>query len=84
MAVAGAPYLSKAAGRVWLEVEAVEAGGFARVGIAGTNFCGSILGEDATSWSIASFDGKPRHGRHTPSPIISIHHTHTHTHTHTY
>ena len=60
------PYLSQAAGRVWFEVEVVEAKGRALVGFAGTNFCGSMVGyEDAVSWGINA-EGKRYHGRYTP------------------
>jgi hypothetical protein len=53
---------------VWFEVEVVEAEGVALVGFAGTNFRGSLVGyEDAMSWGIDE-DGKPYHGRYTPSP----------------
>ena len=52
-AAAGAPHLGNAAGRVWFEVEVVQAKGRALVGIAGTNFNGfPTVGTDAASWSI--------------------------------
>ncbi len=37
---AGAPFLCRAAGRVWFEVEVLEASDFMVVGFAGTNFRG--------------------------------------------
>ena len=65
---AGAAFLCQAAGRVWFEVEVVEAKGGALVGFAGTNFRNnSTVGTDALSWSIYS-DGKTYH----VSPINSL------------
>ena len=51
----GAAYLSCGAGRVWFEVDVLEAKGWALVGFAGNNFRGSprpLVGFDAVSWSI--------------------------------
>jgi hypothetical protein len=49
-------------GRVWFEVEVLEAKGSALVGIAGTNFRGTAtFGTDAASWSIYSDTGGVLH-----------------------
>jgi hypothetical protein len=51
----GAPYLCRAEGQVWFEVEVIEASGIACVGIAGANFrCDrfGIMGK-SVSWGIA-------------------------------
>ncbi len=63
-ASAGAAHLCTLAGRVWFELEVVEANGQALVGIAGTNFRGNVVGSDAASWSIYSRDGGMLHGWH--------------------
>ncbi len=60
-ASAGAAYLSCGAGRVWFEVEVLEAKGRTEVGFVGTNFRGTTVGSDAVSWSIVE-DGKKYHG----------------------
>jgi hypothetical protein len=60
--------MSQATGRVWFEVEVVEATGMALVGFAGTNFRGGMVGyKDAMSWGIAE-DGTPYHAMYAPSP----------------
>ncbi len=61
-ACVGAAHLSCEAGRVWYEVEVMEARGEASVGFAGTNFRGTTVGEDAVSWSIYLGGGQPYHG----------------------
>jgi hypothetical protein len=58
----GAPYLARAAGRVWLEVEvlATEGGemaaygakGVLLVGLVGACFRGNIVGDDRVSWAV--------------------------------
>ncbi len=61
----GAPYLCHSAGRVWFEVDLLEASPnmFVQVGFVGTSFCGSTLGlgEDAASWAVLE-NGNRRHG----------------------
>jgi hypothetical protein len=65
---AGAAFLGQAAGRVWFEVEVVEAAGGLRVGFAGTNFRGTYVGGDAASWAVYQ-NGGTRHGYPTiPAP----------------
>ncbi len=64
-------HFSNAAGRVWFEVEVVEAKGRALVGIAGTNFpCIPTVGTDAASWSIYSDSGGVLHSRHVLTLIF--------------
>jgi hypothetical protein len=64
----GAAFLCQAAGRVWFEVEVVDAAGGLRVGLAGTNFRGTFVGGDAASWAVYE-DGETRHGYPTiPAP----------------
>ncbi len=68
---AGAPFLSQAAGRVWFEVEVLEAkpnpqvqarGSKLWVGFAGTNFRGTAeVGKDAASWVVGT-DGSLSNG----------------------
>jgi len=71
-AAVGAAHLCHATGRVWFEVEVVEAKGRALVGIAGTNFNGTAtVGTDPVSWSIYSDSGGVLHARQAlplPSP----------------
>ncbi len=71
----GAAHLCTTAGRVWFEVEVVEARGNAMVGVAGTNFIGNTtVGTDSTSWGVYS-TGWSFHGRHTAAhssfPLIT-------------
>jgi hypothetical protein len=67
--MAGAVHLCHSAGRVWFEVELVEASqsGHISIGFAGTNFRNSgqmFLGGNALSWGISEtgscFHGSPR------------------------
>jgi hypothetical protein len=52
----GAPFLCLSAGRVWFEVDLLEASPnmFVQVGFVGTSFHGTSLGlgEEATSWAV--------------------------------
>ena len=50
--VVGAPALSRSSGKVWFELEVVEAEGEVYVGFAGTNFRAEYVGADETSWSV--------------------------------
>jgi hypothetical protein len=52
---AGAGYLGRSAGKWYFEVEALQAEGIARVGVAGTNFRETALGEGKeASWAVNS------------------------------
>jgi hypothetical protein len=74
----GAVHLGHSAGRVWFEVEVLEAKGSPKVGFAGTNFCvnhttfDEEIGSDqvsggATSWSVSS-NGETFHRCFPPPP----------------
>jgi hypothetical protein len=67
---AGAAHLSHTVGRVWFEVEVLEATGHLRVGFAGTNFRGTEVGGDATLWALFQ-DGGTRHGSAPPPPTTT-------------
>ena len=70
--MAGAPYLSCSEGRVWFEVEVLEAEaeGTLAVGFAGTNCRINLVGGDATGWAMKhAFDGDSEyHRRANPPP----------------
>jgi hypothetical protein len=69
----GAQYHSHSAGRVWFEVEVLEAKGKVVVGFSGTNFRGSMVGyQDTESWSIYSELGGTFHGRYAPLPDFPL------------
>jgi hypothetical protein len=53
----GAAFLCQSAGRVWFEVEELEALGQFRVGFAGTIFRDKEVGEDAASWAVSTYGG---------------------------
>ncbi len=59
---AGAAFLCQTVGRVWFEVEVVEASGDMTVGFAGTDFRGTTLGEDKRGWGIVK-SGAAKHRR---------------------
>jgi hypothetical protein len=58
---AGMVHLCHSAGRVWFEVEVLEAKGNLLVGYAGTCFHGPQVGGDSASWAVLH-DGRTRHG----------------------
>ena len=59
---AGAAHLGRSAGRVWFEVEVLEASGDMVVGFAGSNFRGDTLGADERGWGIVK-SGAAKHRR---------------------
>ena len=58
--VVGSPALSRSSGKVFFELEVVEAVGEVFVGYAGTNFRAEYIGADEASWALCN-DGDPKH-----------------------